>query len=99
MPIGRSLPTWPEGVVCVVRTPFTTIPSIVCEPRDSVFDSRCSSVAECFVRAIMGSGGTGGTPLAVCTKEVTKPTDDPVPPSPAARLGHFDPVFTVEFDT
>src|SRR6266436_1975153 len=93
MLMGRSLPTWPAGTVRVVRTPVTETPSIVCEPRDSVFASDCSSPAKCFVMAIMGGGGggPGGIPPPVCMKNVPVVTDVPEPP-PAGGVGFFHAV-------
>src|ERR1700687_3815644 len=98
--MGRSLPTWPAGMDRVVRTPFTTTPSIVWEPRDSVFASSCPSVAKCFVWAIIGGGGgggSGGIPPSVCTKNVPEPTDAPGAPFPAGGLGFFHAVLSVKF--
>src|SRR4029077_20819794 len=98
--LARSLPPRPAGMVRVVPPPFTTPPSIVWEPRDSVFASSCSSVAKCFVWAIIGGGGgggSGGIPPSVCTKNVPEPTDAPGPPFPVGGVGFFHAVLSVKF--
>src|SRR5258707_10554184 len=97
--MGRSFPAWPAGMVRVVRTPVTATPSIVWEPRDSVSASSCSSVAKCFVWAIIGGGGGGGgiPPSACLEKIAAEATDAPGRPFPGGGIGFFQAVLSVKF--
>src|SRR5260221_8703841 len=97
--MGRSFPAWPAGMVRVVRTPVTATPSIVWEPRDSVSASSCSSVAKCFVWAIIGGGGGGGgMPPCVWMKNVARvQTQGPGAPFPGGGIGFFHAVLSVKF--
>src|SRR5207302_4211501 len=86
MVMGFSLPIWPAGIVEVVRTPVTKTPSIVYEPRSSVFTWPLSAFGNAFRVTITGGGkGPGGVAASpVCLKDVFEP---PIPGPPDGGRG------------
>src|SRR5580693_3717548 len=107
---GRSLPIWPAGMARVVRMPVTVTPSMVFDPRSSVFTSPGSSAiialccmpitCGCKCSVVAGSGAplmkTAG-PLAAVAPETADTDDETDDGVDETKDGPFVAVLSVKF--